>query len=158
MRRIKIARNHVHGALKCYSSPCFEAIGGVQERLGWDTIDETYARMRGFDDASATPTSSRIHHRRSAAPTARCAATRATASAPTSRTTRSSWVALRALQASARRRPTGLSGLAFIYGYVPRPRPGGSSGSRTPSTAASRGVRCAGGCSAPSFHTTKEQR
>ena len=33
--------HHVNGALKCYSRECFEAIGGIQERLAWDTIDET---------------------------------------------------------------------------------------------------------------------
>ena len=42
----------MHGALKCYTRACFAAIGGVQERLGWDTIDETYARMRGFASLS----------------------------------------------------------------------------------------------------------
>ena len=34
--------------MKCYSLECFQAIGGIQERLGWDTIDEIYARMRGY--------------------------------------------------------------------------------------------------------------
>ncbi len=32
---------HVRGALKLYSRECFDAIGGIEERLGWDTIDET---------------------------------------------------------------------------------------------------------------------
>ena len=41
---------------------CFEAIGGVQERLGWDTIDETYARMRGFTTRTF-PDLVAIHHR-----------------------------------------------------------------------------------------------
>ena len=61
-RTIEIPRHHVHGALKCYSRECFEAIGGVQERLGWDTIDETYARMRGFVTVSFDDLVS-IHHR-----------------------------------------------------------------------------------------------
>ena len=61
-RRIQIPRVHVHGALKLYSRECFEAIGGVQERLGWDTIDETYARMRGFT-AWSFPDLVSIHHR-----------------------------------------------------------------------------------------------
>ena len=51
MRRITIPDYHVHGALKCYSRACWEAIGGARECLGWDTIDETYARMRGFEHA-----------------------------------------------------------------------------------------------------------
>ena len=62
-RRLVIPRHHVHGALKCYSRECFEAIGGVQERLAWDTIDETYARMRGFATVSFEDLVS-VHHRR----------------------------------------------------------------------------------------------
>ena len=46
----------------CYTRACFEAIGGVQERLGWDTIDETYARMRGFKTRSFTDLVA-VHHR-----------------------------------------------------------------------------------------------
>ncbi len=61
-RRLIIPRHHVHGALKLYSRECFEAIGGVQERLAWDTIDETYARMRGFATVSF-PDLVSVHHR-----------------------------------------------------------------------------------------------
>ncbi len=39
---------HVRGALKCYATDCLQAIGGIQERLAWDAIDEIYARMKGF--------------------------------------------------------------------------------------------------------------
>lgn len=39
---------HVNGALKTYRRACLEAIGGIPERLGWDTIDETHARMLGW--------------------------------------------------------------------------------------------------------------
>ena len=87
LRRIAIAPLHVHGALKCYSRDCFEAIGGIQERLGWDTIDATYARMRGFETVHF-PEIVSMHHGRSAAPTAPFAATLDTASAPTSPTNR----------------------------------------------------------------------
>lgn len=45
---IRTPPHHVRGALKLYSRECFAAIGGIQERLGWDGIDQTYARMRGF--------------------------------------------------------------------------------------------------------------
>ena len=48
-KAVRVPDYHVHGALKLYSRKCFEAVGGIQERLGWDTIDETYARMFGFD-------------------------------------------------------------------------------------------------------------
>src|SRR6185437_13741145 len=40
---IPIPDSHVHGAVKLYRRECLEAIGGIPERLGWDTIDETYA-------------------------------------------------------------------------------------------------------------------
>jgi poly-beta-1,6-N-acetyl-D-glucosamine synthase len=39
---------HVHGAVKLYRRECLEAIGGIDERLGWDTLDETRARMLGW--------------------------------------------------------------------------------------------------------------
>ena len=45
-----------------YSRECFEAIGGIDERLGWDTIDETYARLRGFTTRSFDGLVAR-HHR-----------------------------------------------------------------------------------------------
>ena len=116
MRRIKIAPHHVHGALKLYSRACFEAIGGMQERLGWDTVDGTYARMRGFttrnfDDVVA------IHHRPigSADGTLRGHARHGECAYIAHYTT--PWVALRAVKI-ARRRPRGLSGAWFFYGYL----------------------------------------
>jgi poly-beta-1,6-N-acetyl-D-glucosamine synthase len=115
-RRIQIPRVHVHGALKLYTRECFEAIGGVQVRLGWDTIDETYARMRGFK-AWSFPDIVSIHNRPlgSADGTLRGHARHGECAyiahfTPT-------WVALRAVKVG-RRRPYGLSGLAFFYGYV----------------------------------------
>ncbi|MBS1845818.1 MAG: glycosyltransferase family 2 protein [Actinobacteria bacterium] len=41
--------HHVRGALKLYRRDCLEALGGgIEERLGWDTIDEVEARMLGY--------------------------------------------------------------------------------------------------------------
>lgn len=45
---IRTPRHHVRGALKLYARDCFLAIGGIQERLGWDGIDQIYAQMRGY--------------------------------------------------------------------------------------------------------------
>jgi poly-beta-1,6-N-acetyl-D-glucosamine synthase len=39
---------HTRGAVKFYSAECFEAIGGLDSGLGWDTIDEVTALMLGF--------------------------------------------------------------------------------------------------------------
>jgi biofilm PGA synthesis N-glycosyltransferase PgaC len=102
-RTLPIPRTHVHGALKCYSRACFEAIGGVQERLGWDTVDETYARMRGFRTRSFADGVLRGRARHG-----ECAYI---AHFPFE------WVALRAVKI-ARSKPVGLSGVAFLYGYV----------------------------------------
>lgn len=108
--------HHVPGALKCWSQQCFEEIGGVQERLGWDTMDETYARMAGYR-TRALPDLVALHHRpwgsadgtmRGRARHGQCAYA---ARFPLP------WVALRSLKV-ARHRPVGLSGIAFLYGYL----------------------------------------
>ena len=116
MRRISIPRHHVHGALKCYSRACFDEIGGVQERLGWDTIDETYARMRGFATKSF-PDLVSVHHRPigSADGTLRGRARHGACAYITHYSP--AWVVLRSLKVG-RSRPPGLSGLAFLYGYA----------------------------------------
>jgi glycosyltransferase involved in cell wall biosynthesis len=115
-RAIPIPDHHVHGALKCWSRECFAAIGGVQERLGWDTIDQTYARMRGFETHRFTDLVS-LHHRplasadgalRGHARHGECAYI--THYDPL-------WVALRSFKVAARS-PRGLSGAAFLYGYA----------------------------------------
>ena len=111
-----IPRHHIHGALKCYTRECFDAIGGVQTRLGWDTIDETYARLRGFTTRNFDEVIA-IHHRphASADGTLRGRARHGECAyiahfSPL-------WVALRSLKV-ARDRPFGISGAAFFYGYV----------------------------------------
>jgi glycosyltransferase involved in cell wall biosynthesis len=116
MRPLRIPESHVHGALKCYTRACFEAIGGIQERLGWDTIDEVYARMRGFTTRSL-PAIVSIHHRplASADGTLRGRARHGECAYiahydPV-------WIALRSLKV-ARSRPLGVSGVAFLYGYA----------------------------------------
>ncbi len=116
MRRIGIPPNHIHGALKCYSRECFEAIGGVQERLGWDTIDETYARMRGFETRTFRDLVS-VHHRPigSADGTVRGHARHGECAYIAHYTV--AWVALRSLKIAGRR-PRGLAGAAFFYGYL----------------------------------------
>jgi len=114
--RLAIPPHHVHGALKLYSRDCLEAIGGVQERLGWDTIDETYARMRGFTTRSYRDIVA-VHHRplatadgalRGRARHGECAYVAHFSLL---------WVTLRAFKI-ARYPPVGLSGLAFFYGFV----------------------------------------
>jgi len=114
--QIPIPDSHVHGAVKLYRRDCLDAIGGVPERLAWDTIDETYARMRGYGTLSLPGLVAR-HHRhwgsadgrlRGRARHGECAWI-VHQSAP--------WAALRAAKL-ARVPPYGLSGAAFAYGYA----------------------------------------
>ncbi len=108
--------HHVNGALKCYSRDCFEAIGGVQERLAWDTIDEILARMDGFRTRTFEDLVA-VHHRPCASADgtlrgrARYGAAAYIARFPTY------WVVLRSFK-MATARPEGLSGMAFLYGYA----------------------------------------
>jgi hypothetical protein len=115
-RRISIPSYHVHGAVKLYSRHCLDVIGGVQERLGWDTIDETYARMAGL--RTTTFADLRGRHLRPCGTAGSVLRGRARYgecahvvgySLP--------WVALRSLKV-ARERPVGVSGAAFLYGYL----------------------------------------
>lgn len=112
----KVPAYHVRGALKLYSRECFEAIGGIEERLGWDTIDETYARMGGFSTRSLPDLDAR-HHRpvatrggtlRGRARHGQCAYILRYSAW---------WVALRSFKVACSR-PFGISGLAFFYGYL----------------------------------------
>jgi len=107
---------HVRGGLKCYSRECLEAIGGVQERLAWDAIDEITARMHGFKTRTV-PGLVALHHRptasadgliRGRARHGQCAYI-VHFSLP--------WVALRAFKVAGER-PRVLSGFAFLYGYL----------------------------------------
>jgi biofilm PGA synthesis N-glycosyltransferase PgaC len=115
-RRLPIPPHHVHGAVKCYTHDCFAAIGGIQNRLGWDTIDETYARMRGLHTRSFADITA-IHHRhlatadgvlRGRARHGECAWI-AHFTLP--------WVAMRAVKIG-RSRPRAIGGAAFLYGYL----------------------------------------
>jgi biofilm PGA synthesis N-glycosyltransferase PgaC len=116
VRQIKIPANHIHGALKCYSRDCFAAIGGVQERLGWDTIDETYARMRGFRTLSF-PDLVSIHHRPLASADGALRGHARHGECAYIAHYGPMWVTLRSFKV-ARRRPPVLSGAAFLYGYA----------------------------------------
>ena len=42
-------KDHVRGALKAYRKACFEAIGGLQPAMGWDTLDELLAKYDGWE-------------------------------------------------------------------------------------------------------------
>ncbi len=115
-RVIAVPRQHVPGALSIYRRSCFEQIGGVREMLGWDTIDETLARMRGFRTQSYPDVVAR--HRRQTGAVAGVIRGR-------SRHGVVAWIAhyplyfvlLRAAKLSVLR-PRGVLGAAFVWGYL----------------------------------------
>jgi biofilm PGA synthesis N-glycosyltransferase PgaC len=115
-KRERVPEYHVRGALKLYTSACFEAIGGIEERLGWDTIDETYARLRGFRTRSFGDLVARHHRPEATADGALRGRARHGQCAyilhyglP--------WVVLRSVKEAAYK-PVGLTGAAFLYGYL----------------------------------------
>ena len=55
-------RFHVRGATKIYKRECWEAIGGLWEAPGWDTIDEVKANMLGWTTRSFEELRL-VHHR-----------------------------------------------------------------------------------------------
>jgi hypothetical protein len=65
-REVPTPSFHTRGAVKLYSATCFEAIGGLDAGLGWDTLDEATALMRGFRTRSFRHIQAR-HHRPQAA-------------------------------------------------------------------------------------------
>ncbi len=62
--RIRIGEGHVHGATKFYRRACWDQISPLPAILGWDTIDEVRARMRGWRTQSfALPGGDPVHLR-----------------------------------------------------------------------------------------------
>jgi len=107
---------HIRGALKCYSRDCLEAIGGIQERLAWDAIDEIYARMRGYRTRTLSRLVARHHRPTASADGILRGRARHGQCAYIVRFTLP-WVTLRAFKVAAER-PRALSGFAFLYGYL----------------------------------------
>jgi glycosyltransferase involved in cell wall biosynthesis len=58
----KVADFHVRGATKIYRRACWDMLGGMHRGLGWDTVDEVTANMRGWTTRSF-PELQLIHYR-----------------------------------------------------------------------------------------------
>jgi poly-beta-1,6-N-acetyl-D-glucosamine synthase len=50
--RLRVAPNHVVGALKTFRHPALAAIGGLEEVPGWDIIDQVKLRILGWQSAA----------------------------------------------------------------------------------------------------------
>ncbi|MET0558386.1 MAG: glycosyltransferase family A protein [Solirubrobacterales bacterium] len=110
------AREHVRGALKLYSRDCFAAIGGVDERLGWDGIDEVTARMRGYETRSLNQARA-LHHRHTGSADGRLRGHVRWGEAHWILHHGPAWTLMRAGKV-ATIRPQVVSGAAYIYGYA----------------------------------------
>jgi poly-beta-1,6-N-acetyl-D-glucosamine synthase len=115
-RRLAIPAYHVHGAVKLYRRECFEAVGGIPARLGWDTIDETYARMHGWRTHSFSDLVAR-HHRHWGSADGRLRGRARHGECAYIVRYGLAWALLRSLKVASAP-PLGLSGAAFLYGYV----------------------------------------
>ena len=108
---------HAPPPARLYSVECFEASGGFRDRLGWDTIDEVYARMRGY--ATRVNPELRVRHLRVQGTADGRLRGRA-------RHGECAWiahypplfVAVRALKVAVRFTPWGVAGVAFLWGYA----------------------------------------
>ncbi len=114
-RTLAIPREHVPGALKLYTRECLAAIGGMAELLGWDAIDEIYARMHGFATRSFPELQTR-HHRPWGTADGRLRGRVRYGHASYAARQDPLWVTLKAVKV-ARLPPVGLSGAAYLYGY-----------------------------------------
>ncbi len=115
-RSLPIPRSHVPGALKLYTAPCFDAIGGMLEILGWDAIDETYARMRGYATRSF-PELETWHHRGWGTADGRLRGRVRYGQSSYVARQGALWVTLKSFKVAALP-PVGLSGAAYLYGYA----------------------------------------
>jgi biofilm PGA synthesis N-glycosyltransferase PgaC len=109
------APEHVRGALKLWSRQCFADIGGVVERLGWDGIDETLARMHGYRTRSF-PAAEARHFRETGSADGRLRGHVRWGEAHWILGHGLVWTTARAVKV-ARIRPRGRSGAAYLYGY-----------------------------------------
>jgi poly-beta-1,6-N-acetyl-D-glucosamine synthase len=115
-RTMRTAAHHVRGALKLYRRECFEEIGGVRELLGWDGIDQTYARMRGYETRPSEDLVARHHRACGSADGLLRGRVRGGATHYVLRFS-FPWVLVKSLKI-ARLRPIGVSGAAFVFGYL----------------------------------------
>jgi poly-beta-1,6-N-acetyl-D-glucosamine synthase len=113
---VKIPSHHVHGAVKLYSIGCFKQIGGMVPVLGWDVVDETFARMRGF--RTQTFQDVEANHLRPAGSAAGRVRGRVRAGEVAYIVQYEPWWVVPRAAKVALTRPWVISGAAFLYGYV----------------------------------------
>jgi biofilm PGA synthesis N-glycosyltransferase PgaC len=116
-RLLRTPADQVTAPARVYSLACFDAIGGMPERLGADVITTTYARMKGF--RTATFSDLPVRHLRHIGTAQGALRGRARHGAYQYIVHYSPlWIVLRSLMVAMRFRPYGLSGIWFFGGYA----------------------------------------
>jgi poly-beta-1,6-N-acetyl-D-glucosamine synthase len=108
--------SHVHGAMKLYSRRCFAEIGGIRNQLGWDSIDEIYARMHGYETRRDLTLVAR-HHRPSGSADGALRGRARHGECAYIAWQGPLWASLRGAKTAWRVKPRPWSGLAFVIGY-----------------------------------------
>ncbi len=62
----RVTRGHVRGAVRAYRWECLQVVTPLEERMGWDGVDELKAEVEGWR-IGTTPGLSFLHHRQLAA-------------------------------------------------------------------------------------------
>jgi biofilm PGA synthesis N-glycosyltransferase PgaC len=116
--RQRCPSSHVEGSTKFYRRECYEHIAPVPAILGWDTIDEVRARMRGWRTASlAIPSGDPVHLRRMGTHDGLLRGYRRAGAAAHAYGAGPVGILLGAL-VRARARPVGVCGLHYVAGWA----------------------------------------
>ncbi|HZV74519.1 MAG TPA: glycosyltransferase family A protein [Conexibacter sp.] len=109
---------HVRGATKLYRTTCLEQISPLPATLGWDTIDASHARMRGWRTQTvAIPGGDPIHLRPTGAYDGRLRAFRRWGACAYAFGAHPLWVALGAARRLGKR-PYVVCGLSYALGWT----------------------------------------
>lgn len=116
-------KDHVKGAFKAYRKACFEAIGGLRESVGWDTVDELLARFHGWE--IETDQELWIKHFRPRGKTTGVSKVMHKMGRAMYRMRYGWWITfLSALKAGTKNKPYGTTALAVLKGYQEGSRAG----------------------------------
>lgn len=59
---VRVTRDHVRGAIRAYRTDCLRQVTPLEERMGWDGVDELKARVNGWTTRTVSELSF-YHHR-----------------------------------------------------------------------------------------------
>jgi len=110
---VLVTRSHVRGATRAYRTTCFESVSPLEERLGWDGIDEVKANLAGWSARSIRDLPF-FHHRKMGERDGSWRAWAAQGDTARFLGYRTSYLVLRSLYQARRDK----AALAMIWGYL----------------------------------------